>query len=139
LNSDLFPGRNEAELLERLAHPNVAKFWACEVTKERAMMWMEFLSGGSVAHLIQSFGPLREDTASKFTGHALSALCYLHEHGVIHRDVKPSNLLVSSSGTVKLGDFGAAASLPEGNGDATMTGIAGTAQYMAPEMLRMNR
>mmetsp|Transcript_50433 Transcript_50433/g.122979 ORF Transcript_50433/g.122979 Transcript_50433/m.122979 type:complete len:734 (+) Transcript_50433:192-2393(+) len=125
----------ESSLLQRLQHPNVVDFLASKVVSpDTALIWMEYVAGGSVSCMLKMFGPMREGTVGRFAGHVLSGLAYLHSERVVHRDVKPHNLLVTTRGVVKLGDFGAAAYVRDEQG---MTkGIAGTANYMAPEMLR---
>jgi serine/threonine protein kinase len=129
----------ESDVLRNLPpHPHVVSFLASDMPSDgrgEALIWMECVSGGSVSGMLRTYGAMREDTAASFTAHALSGLAFLHAHGVMHRDVKPANLLVTVCGTVKLGDFGSACVLDREGGRAR--GIAGTPNYMAPEMLRI--
>uniref|UniRef100_A0A7S1DE84 Protein kinase domain-containing protein n=1 Tax=Hemiselmis andersenii TaxID=464988 RepID=A0A7S1DE84_HEMAN len=129
----------ESEVLRNLpSHPHVVAFLASEAPRGgqgEALIWMECVSGGSVSGVLKTYGAMREDTAGRFAAHVLSGLVFLHSNRVVHRDVKPANLLVTVCGTVKIGDFGSACVVDGEGGKAK--GIAGTPNYMAPEIFRM--
>jgi serine/threonine-protein kinase len=93
---------------------------------------MEWMDGGSVADLLRDRGPLAPRQATCIAADACRALQALSRAGLIHRDVKPANLLVSSRGTAKLGDFGIALTL-DGGGQAWPAGVSGTPPYLSPE------
>uniref|UniRef100_A0A0G4F585 Protein kinase domain-containing protein n=1 Tax=Chromera velia CCMP2878 TaxID=1169474 RepID=A0A0G4F585_9ALVE len=97
-------------------------------------LFTELLEGGSVASLLEKFGPFSEDLTRKFTRHALRALEVVHASGVIHRDVKGQNLLVSADGRCVLSDFGTAVRL-EGQEEERKK-QAGSPYWMAPESIR---
>ncbi|XP_041419726.1 protein kinase C delta type-like [Xenopus laevis] len=93
---------------------------------------MEYASGGSLHDLIGDRQHLEEREVIFYSAEMVCGLQYLHSRGIIHRDIKPGNVLLSSEGHVKLADFGVAA---EVFGHNTIHGQAGTLNYMAPEML----
>ena len=82
-------------------------------------------------------GPTRFEVAARIIDEVLSALAYAHEHGVVHRDIKPGNIIVTSSGLTKLMDFGIARSANEGRITAT-SALVGSLHYMSPEQIRSN-
>ncbi|XP_041419725.1 protein kinase C delta type-like [Xenopus laevis] len=94
---------------------------------------MEYASGGSLHELIGDRQHLEEREVIFYSAEMVCGLQYLHSRGIIHRDIKPGNVLLSSEGHVKLADFGVAAA--EVFGHNTIHGQAGTLNYMAPEML----
>jgi serine/threonine protein kinase len=142
----------EKSLLQRLRHTNVVKYVASKkISSSLAVIWMEYVPGGSVASILQAFGPMSEDIVRNYTRQIVQGLIYLHQHSVIHRDLKPGNILVTVSGIVKLSDFGsslhvtsdgdpASASQSEdktrGGGVGGGGGVVGTPNYIAPEVVR---
>jgi len=140
----------EKSLLQRLRHTNVVKYVASKkISSSLAVIWMEYVPGGSVASILQAFGPMSEDIVRNYTRQIVQGLIYLHQHSVIHRDLKPGNILVTVSGIVKLSDFGsslhvtsdqACASQSEdrtrGGGIGGGGGVVGTPNYIAPEVVR---
>jgi serine/threonine protein kinase len=123
----------EARAAAAVAHPNVVTIYDTGVDDGAAFIVMECLTGHTLADEIAS-GPLPADRAVPLLAALLDALATAHEHGVLHRDVKPGNVLFTADGTPKLVDFGIALS---GDGDdLTETGIVlGTPVYLAPERL----
>ena len=131
----------ESRLLERLDHPNVAR----RIRRFRAFgtefLALEFCDGASLADVLTRNGLLAEEQVLAIAGQLAAALRALHAVGVIHRDLKPGNVVLTRAGTIKLIDFGLSATRDEiarGEDGATATdgvrrGIAGTPLYMAPE------
>lgn len=117
----------EAQLLASLEHPNIMTIY--DVVRERGWLILE-LAQGSLPQLLGGRGIDIKDMrlALNFTLHALK---FMHEHGIIHGDVKPSNLLVDRNARVKLGDFGIARRLKGDDGSV----VKGTTKYMAPEVV----
>lgn len=123
--------RREAELLQRLSHPNIVAVRGWVLEEESASLVTEFVEGGSLEDRLEECGVLPVEQALTIVSQAARALSHAHERGIVHRDVKPANLLLAEDGTVKLTDFGVAAALPEGSAAV----LEGTPAYMAPEQL----
>ena len=122
----------EARLAGRLAHPNVVRVFDAGETEGRPYIVMEYVSGETVADLLERRGRLSPAEAVDIAAQACAGLQHAHEHGLVHRDVKPQNLLVRDDGCVKLADLGIARAAE--STQLTMRGtIVGTAAYLAPE------
>lgn len=122
----------EARALSALRHPNVLRVHEVVEEPDRAWCVMDLVEEGSLQQAIDRDGPLPEPEALRVVFEALCALGAAHARGFVHRDVKPSNLLVRASGEVFLGDFGSARL--DANGPGTKTGdVLGTLGYMPPE------
>jgi Tol biopolymer transport system component len=138
--------QREAKVLASLNHPNIASIYGFE-DSDRPGLVMELVEGPTLADRITA-GPLPIEEALKIAKPICEALEYAHEHGIVHRDVKPANIKVSDDGTVKLLDFGLAKALESlgMNTDilssptfshVTQAGlILGTAAYMSPEQAK---
>jgi formylglycine-generating enzyme required for sulfatase activity len=126
---------SEAKVQARLSHPHIAHVQDFLEEGGRFAILMELIPGGTVADAIdRARGPLPIEQTLKWAKQALDALDYAHQHGVIHRDVKPANLMLDGAGNVKVTDFGIAIAL--GAGRMTTTGRSiGTPQYMSPEQI----
>ena len=96
---------------------------------------MEYVPGKSVRHLLNRFKKLHEKTVQKYTIQLLEGVNYLHLKGVIHRDLKCANLLVSNDGTIKVSDFGASKKL-ESLGGKLCKSLRGSPYWMAPEVAK---
>lgn len=128
----------EEEIGLKLQHPNILKFILVE-KKSRPYIVTEYLRGYTLAHLLNSIRPMPVSDALKLTSHICDALAYLHGMGVVHRDLKPQNIMMCYDGTIRLMDFGIARS--EGR-RITYTGFTpalGTPDYMAPEQVKGKR
>ncbi len=126
--------RREAQAAARLNHPNIIAVYDRGEADGRPYIAMEYLQGRTLKQVIQKEGALDPERAIAFAMQILAGLRYAHEHGVVHRDVKPHNVLVGDDGRVKVTDFGIAHA-----GDPQMTevgSIVGTAQYLSPEQAR---
>jgi len=123
----------EARTTARLRHPNIVTVHDVGTDSGRTYMVLELMTGGSLMSRVEELGPLPPRMATEVVLSVLSALQYAHERGVVHRDVKPHNVLVDQEGKPKLTDFGIARVLSSDEG-LTRTGAAiGTPAYMAPE------
>ena len=126
--------RREAQAAARLNHPNIIAVYDRGEANGRPYIAMEYLQGRTLKQVIQKDGPLPAERAIAIAMQVLAGLRYAHEHGVVHRDVKPHNVLVGDDGRIKVTDFGIAHA-----GDPQMTevgSIVGTAQYLSPEQAR---
>jgi serine/threonine-protein kinase len=127
--------RAEAKMLARLSHPAIATIYSFFVDGEDVFLAMEFVRGRSLSGLLQSAGPLPWEQAVPLLAGALDGIEQAHRVGIVHRDLKSDNLMVTESGTVKVMDFGIARLI--GSSRLTRTGLlVGTLHYMAPEQIR---
>ncbi|MBX3471927.1 MAG: serine/threonine protein kinase, partial [Planctomycetes bacterium] len=127
--------RREGEVLARLRHPHVvAVHGAGELDDGRPYLLLDLVEGRTLAEHLAARGPLPVDEALRLTAEVTAALAAAHAIGVVHRDVKPDNVLVDADGRARLTDFGIALALDQER--LTRTGQwAGTLHYMAPEQL----
>jgi serine/threonine-protein kinase len=129
--------RREALAAARLVHPNIVQVFdfGFDAGHHQHFIVMEHVPGHSCAELLRDQGRLELDLALEVISQACRGLEYAHRNGVIHRDVKPGNLLVSDSEVVKLADFGIARATDQAS--ITQVGsVLGTAAYLAPEQAR---
>jgi serine/threonine-protein kinase len=127
--------RREALTAARLSHPNIAQVYDYGVDGASHFIVMEYAEGSDLAHLIREHGRLTPSDAVRVAEQVCAALATAHRSGVVHRDVKPGNVIVRPDGTVKVTDFGIARAL--GQASLTDTGtVMGTAAYVAPEQAR---
>jgi serine/threonine protein kinase len=125
----------EARLAARLAHPNVVRVFDVGENDGRPFIAMEYVEGETLAELIGRRGRLPPAEAARLGTQMCAGLAAAHAAGLVHRDVKPQNLLLGADGVLKLGDFGIAAG-HEGT-RLTLDGtVLGTAGYLAPEQAR---
>ncbi len=130
--------QREVEVISRLNHPNVVMAYDADESEAGHFLVMEFVNGRDLDSVVQEFGPLPPATAADAVLQAARALEYAHTQGIIHRDVKPANLLRDGGGVVKVADLGLArfsqAMTTESNSGLTQAGgIVGTVDYMPPE------
>ncbi|MBI2690126.1 MAG: serine/threonine protein kinase [Acidobacteria bacterium] len=124
----------EIQLQAKLDHPNIAQVRTAFCEGATIVLVMELVAGESLGSILQR-GSLTVDGAIRVAEQVLNALIMAHHHGVVHRDVKPANILVDRQGVVKLTDFGLAKQY--GDPGQTAQGLAvGTVFYMAPEQVR---
>src|SRR5689334_25249282 len=126
--------RREAKNAAGLSHPNIVSIYDRGEAEGTYYIAMEYLSGRSLKELIVSRGPTPVRIAIDYTRQILAALGYAHRHGLVHRDIKPHNVVVDADGRLKVTDFGIARS---GASQMTEVGsIIGTAQYLSPEQAK---
>ncbi|MGH2659706.1 MAG: protein kinase domain-containing protein, partial [Actinomycetota bacterium] len=122
----------EAQILARLQHPNVVTVFDTGVDIDDRFIVMELVEGPTLRELLDEEGRLPPERAAEIAGGLASALGFAHGQGVIHRDVKPSNVLFLPNGGVKLADMGIARLLSPEALTATLS-VRGTARYISPE------
>lgn len=131
----------EIEVYQKLEHENIVKYIGAKQEGDGIYIYMEYMTGGSLASMLSEYGPFNEKVIRRFTKQVVEGLHYLHEKGVVHRDVKGGNILSDANGTVKLADFGAAKILEDVQGYSSLTNsevcnsIKGSLYWMAPELL----
>lgn len=126
--------RREAEIAARLNHPHTVALYDAGSHQGRLFLVMEFVDGRSLAEELAAHGALAPEHVADLAAQIARGLSAAHQQGVIHRDIKPGNLLLSSDGTVKIADFGIARIADETALSLTTTGqLLGTSTYLAPE------
>jgi len=129
---------SEAKKLATMRHPHIVQVTDLIDTPEMTAYVMEFIEGQTLGSLIREKGRLNDQEVGRIMAELLSALSYVHAKGFIHRDIKPDNVLLTRSHSVKLGDFGIAKDINSQSADKTGTGVTsgwGTPRYMAPEQV----
>lgn len=129
----------EIHMMARLSHPNVVRILGATKQGCHFNMFVEWMSGGSMAYLLGQYGAFTESVIIRYTRQILRGLAYLHDNHILHRDLKGANLLVDSTGQLlRIGDFGASARLAsQHTGAGEFQGqLLGTIAFMAPEVLR---
>ena len=132
----------EVEAAAKLSHPNIVIAYDAGEAQGQHFLVMEYVDGVDLASYVKQHGPLPFGAASRIVFQAAHGLDAAHQHGVVHRDVKPNNLLLTRSGTVKILDLGLALLDSESAQHDDLTGvgqIVGTVDYMAPEQARSTR
>lgn len=125
----------ETHIAKLLAHPNIVQTYGLEETDDMFFLVMEFYEGSSVAERIAHDGWFEVDNAIDIILQAAQGLAYIHQNRIIHRDIKPTNVFVTTEGIAKVLDFGV--SRKEGLKGLTLTsGFTGTLAYMSPEQIR---
>jgi serine/threonine-protein kinase len=126
--------RREAKNAAALNHPNIVSIYDRGEAEDTYYIAMEYLDGRTLKELIVGRGAAPVNVAIEYARQILSALRFAHRHGIVHRDIKPHNVLVDGEGRVKVTDFGIARA---GTSQMTEAGsIVGTAQYLSPEQAR---
>jgi eukaryotic-like serine/threonine-protein kinase len=130
--------RREARSAASLSHPNIVSIYDQGRSEEGAYyIAMEYVPGGTLKERIRREGALTPGAAAVVALQIADALSEAHEKGVIHRDIKPQNVLVTEKGNVKVTDFGIARAAASASSGATATGtVLGTVDYMSPEQAR---
>ncbi len=125
--------RREAQAAANLSHPNIVPVFDWGEDTGTYFIVMEFIDGRPLSAILKTAGPLSADRTADIGAHVAAALGYAHKHGVIHRDVKPGNVLITDEGQVKVTDFGIARAINTEE-SLTQTGaVMGTATYFSPE------
>ncbi|NYI78566.1 serine/threonine protein kinase [Nocardioides panzhihuensis] len=122
----------EAQLAARLVHPNVVAVFDLVRDDDKPWLVMEYVEGKTLAHMVRDDGPMSVEDAARLIGQIASALRSAHAAGIVHRDVKPANIVVGRADRAKLTDFGIARGV---DSQTTQTGqVTGSPAYLAPEI-----
>ncbi|HLM33744.1 MAG TPA: protein kinase [Gaiellaceae bacterium] len=125
--------RREAQAIAQLSHPNIVTVIDRGEHEGRQYIVFEHVAGENLKEAVQRLGPLPVGRALALAHQAARGLAFAHQHGVVHRDVKPHNVLIDSEGTAKVTDFGIARSLVREDGITETGTVLGTSDYLAPE------
>jgi beta-lactam-binding protein with PASTA domain/tRNA A-37 threonylcarbamoyl transferase component Bud32 len=128
--------RREATAAANLNHPNIVAVYDWGQQHGTYFIVMEYVEGRPLSDIIRSEGPLHPNRSAEITADVAAALAFAHRNGVVHRDVKPGNILITSMGQVKVADFGIAQASSAGDATLNLTqagAVMGTATYFSPE------
>jgi serine/threonine-protein kinase len=125
--------RREAQAVASLNHPNIVAVYDWGEESGTSFIVMEYVPGQTLRDLISTYGRIAPLEATRIAADIADALAYAHRNGVVHRDVKPGNVLVAPDGTVKVTDFGIARGADQGDGLTKTGAVLGTATYFSPE------
>ncbi|GGM78092.1 serine/threonine protein kinase [Longimycelium tulufanense] len=133
--------RREAQNAAALNHPAIVAVYDTGETETEygplPYIVMEYVDGRTLRDIIKSEGPVQPRRAMEIMADVCAALDFSHRHGIVHRDVKPANVMITRSGAVKVMDFGIARAVADGQAAVTQTAaVIGTAQYLSPEQAR---
>lgn len=125
--------QKEVNILKTLNHPNIIKYYQTDldIHNNEISIIIEYASNGNLQTFASEFKPLSHKVLQRFTREILMALSYMHGKGIIHRDLKCSNILIAEDSSIKLSDFGLSKLIES---DAKVLEIAGSLYWMAPEM-----
>ena len=127
--------RNESKAITLLSHPNIVKIFDVGFTEKLQFIVMEFIDGITLTEYIEREGVIKWKDAVHFTLQILRALQHAHDKGIVHRDVKPQNVMLLQDGTIKVMDFGIARFARE-NGRTLSDKTIGSVHYISPEQAR---
>ncbi len=125
--------RREARAVAQLAHPNIVTVIDRGDDEGRQFIVFEYIDGRTLKEVVEAGGPLPVDEALRLGAGIASGLAFAHERGIVHRDVKPQNVLLNGDGRAKVTDFGIARSLDVERGVTETGTVLGTSNYIAPE------
>ena len=132
--------RREAQNAAALNHPAIVAVYdtgeAETPNGPLPYIVMEYVEGVTLRDIVHTDGPMEPRRAIEVIADACQALNFSHQHGIIHRDVKPANIMISNAGAVKVMDFGIARALADANNVTQTAAVIGTAQYLSPEQAR---
>ncbi len=130
--------RREATAVANLSHPNIVSVYDWGEADGTYFIVMEYVDGRTLSEVLRAEGPLHPDRVADIGSDVAAALGFAHRNGVVHRDTKPGNVLVTASGQVKVADFGIARAMTaDPDDDLTQVGtVMGTATYFSPEQAR---
>lgn len=134
--------KREISLLRDLQHPNIVQYLGCSSSVDTLNIFLEYVPGGSVQTMLNSYGALREPLIRSFVRQIVTGLAYLHGREIIHRDIKGANILVDNKGGIKISDFGISKKMEASNllagpgNNKNRPSLQGSVFWMAPEVVK---
>lgn len=129
--------QHEMNLLKDLHHENIVKYYGSSEESGNLNIFLEYVPGGSVSSMLNSYGPFEESLITNFTRQILIGVVYLHRKNIIHRDIKGANILIDIKGCVKITDFGISKKLsPLNKQQNKRASLQGSVYWMAPEVVK---
>ncbi len=130
---------SEIRMLRHLSHPNIVEYIGTIREENSLNIILEYVPNGALSTMLHRFGSFTETLTCHYIAQVLDALSFLHQQGIIHRDIKGANILADAEGVVKLADFGVATVFrhDEGSSSGEERIPAGTMNFMAPEIVKM--
>lgn len=134
--------KREIGLLRDLQHPNIVQYLGCSSSNDHLNIFLEYVPGGSVQTMLNSYGALREPLIRSFVRQIVTGLAYLHGREIIHRDIKGANILVDNKGGIKISDFGISKKMEASNllggpgNNKNRPSLQGSVYWMAPEVVK---
>lgn len=129
---------SEIDLLKNLNHANIVKYKGFVQDKESLHIILEYCENGSLQSILKKFGKFPESLVAVYISQVLEGLIYLHEQGVIHRDIKGANILTNKDGSVKLADFGVSSRTATPTLAQNENEVVGSPYWMAPEVIEQS-
>ncbi|ORY31435.1 hypothetical protein BCR39DRAFT_571401 [Naematelia encephala] len=129
---------SEIDLLKNLNHPNIVKYKGFARDKENLFIVLEYCENGSLQSILKKFGKFPESLVAVYISQVLEGLIYLHDQGVIHRDIKGANILTNKDGSVKLADFGVSSRTAGPKLEENDNEVVGSPYWMAPEVIEQS-
>ncbi|KAK6349999.1 hypothetical protein TWF696_006251 [Orbilia brochopaga] len=125
----------EIETMKDLDHPNIVQYLGCERKEFSISIFLEYIPGGSVGSCLKKHGKFEERVVRDLTRQMLEGLAYLHQEGILHRDLKGDNILLDLDGTCKISDFGISKKTEDIYGNDASNNMQGSVFWMAPEVV----
>lgn len=126
----------EIDTMQHLEHPNIVQYLGCERGDLSISIYLEYIPGGSVGSCLRKHGKFEESVVKSLTRQTLSGLAYLHDQGILHRDLKADNVLLDLDGTCKISDFGISKKTDNIYGNDVTNSMQGSVFWMAPEVVQ---
>jgi mitogen-activated protein kinase kinase kinase len=126
----------EIDTMEPLEHPNIVSYLGCERKEFAISIFLEYIPGGSIGSVLRKHGKFQETVVSSLTRQCLQGLSYLHNEGILHRDLKADNILLDIDGSAKISDFGISKKTDNIYGNDETNSMQGSVFWMAPEVIR---
>lgn len=126
----------EIDTMQHLEHPNIVQYLGCERKEFSISIYLEYIPGGSIGSCLRKHGKFEESVVRSLTRQTLEGLAYLHQEGILHRDLKADNILLDLDGSCKISDFGISKKSDNIYGNDVTNSMQGSVFWMAPEVVR---